>query len=331
MTTTQANKDRELSFSIINYLSASYRGKLAGYTLLGQMEHSSFEVGEISVLQHMIERIAEWLAGFTKGELLFSSSWETPETFEAQNALSLLDKLKPDLLSNAQQITNFLEGKEKIDSENAKWLFSNLIRSAFARDIYLRGFILYGETYNNTSIVENYNNLLSQATQHNAIIQQGIEIFREAKYDLNTLGDNFLMTLLAGCEELPSVFRTHAQDINLLSANYKGGVSFENLDFNKEEASAWLLAGITPEPAGYWRAFGFGPQESIEWLNSFVNDPGEANAWKMSNMLPAAVKPWKESGFIFNSAMNWIQAGYAPHIAKEHVDRGIFSPPPESE
>ena len=327
--TTQAEKDRELSFSIINYLSASYRGQLAGYTLLGQLNHPSFEEAEVNVLQHNIERIAEWLNGLLRGEILFSSEWVSPETFEAQNALSLLDKLKPGLNEAAKTVSEFIEGKQKVDVVNAKWLFSTLIRSTYARDIYLRGFIKYGETFGKDNLVQAYNELLARATQHNALIQQGLEIFREAEFNLEQLGDHFISTLLAGAEELPAVFKTHVQDINLLGAHYKGGLSFENLDFEKDEASQWLLAGISPVPSGYWRAYSFGPQESLQWFNSLVEDPGEANAWKSVNMTPEKVKPWKEAGFTLDSATPWIQAGYAPHIAKEHVDKGILTPPAE--
>jgi len=123
MTPTQADKDRELSFSIINYLSASYRGKLAGFTLLGQLGHASFDEEEISRLLNVTEKISEWFAGLMRGELLFCASWESPETFEAQDALGLLSKLKPELMDTARRVDDFLNGTGVINSEHAKWLF----------------------------------------------------------------------------------------------------------------------------------------------------------------------------------------------------------------
>lgn len=330
MEISQADKDRELSFSIVNYLSASYRGKLAGYTLLGQLEHSSFDPDDMTVIQSVTDRIADWLSGLTRGETLFSASWKTPETFEAQNALSLLTKLKPDIIEAANQIEDYLSGKGKIDSESCKLLFSYLIRSSFARDIYLRGFIIYGNTFNKPQIVKNYTNLLGAAVEHSKIIQQGLELFRQVQYDLSNLNPEFLNTLMSASSELPAIFRTHVHDINLLAANYSEA-TFANLDFSQEEANAWGLVGIDPGNAGYWRAYGFEPQKTIAWIQSFINNPAEALAWESSNFTPESALPWRQLGFPLEAALVWGDAGYSAQIAKENIDKGINYPPQDTE
>lgn len=324
---TQTDKDRELSFSIINYLSASYRGKLAGYTLLGQLEQSSFEQGEIEVLLNVTDRVAEWFTALLRGEILFCENWQAPETFEAQNALGLLTKLKPDLLTTASKIDAILDGKEPVNIDNAKWLFGVLTRSAMARDVYLRGFVLYGENFKKIEIAQNYGAMLAHAVEHNQLVQQGVEIMRGAEFDLAKLGEGYVTTLVNGCSDLPSVFRTHAHDINLLLSVYKGGINFENLDFAKDSADLWMLAGVGPEPAGYWRAYGFGAEETAAWLKSFLGDPAEALNWRSAGFSPDSAKPWAELGFPLALAKPWNDAGYDPLKAKEHIDRGVMNPP----
>jgi len=201
-----------------------------------------------------------------------------------------------------------------------------LTRSSFARDIYLRGFVLYGENFKKHEIAQSYGLMLQQAAQHNDLVQQGIEMMRTAEADLSKLGEEFVGTLLAGCEELPAVFRTHIHDINLLLSNYKGGVSFGNLDFNSEESEAWVLAGVAPDVAGYWRAYGIQPSATAAWLKSFIPDPAAAVAWQLAGFVPDSAKPWTSLGFPIELAKVWHEAGFEPSKAKEQIDRGVMSP-----
>lgn len=285
----------------------------------------------MEVLQHNIERISEWFSGLLRGEILIASDWTSLETFEAQNAIGMLAKLKPGLKEAAKKVSELLIDKNKINSEDAKLLFSNLTRSSYAREIYLRGFILYGEAFNNPEIVNSHQAMLPAAIDHTQLISRGVSIFRDAGFDLSILGEGFISTLFGGCDELAAIFRTHVQDINLLCCNYNGGLNYGNLDFDKDEASQWLLAGVAPNIAGYWRAYDFEAQEALQWLSIAVGNPAEARAWKSQKLNVATIKPWKELGFSLNLAMPWVLAGYQAQTAKEQIEKGILTPPPQEE
>lgn len=328
-----ANKDRDLSFAIINYLSASLRGRIAAVTVLGQFQHSEFDIAELEQLQANNERVNDWIEGCLAGETLLSTSWSSPETFEAQSSLAMLAKLKPDLTATADRIETYLTGEQAISVSSVQWLFSALIRSAFARDIYIRGFLTFGQAFQKQELIENYSKLIPGSEERILSINQGIELFKATEYDLSKLETEFLDTLITLAEDLPAVFRTQIHDLNLLGSNYRGGPTAENLGFSEEEAQAWQQIGFPLDIAGYWRAYSLSPQESLTWVNVEARDPASVFGWKINKFNPQSSKHWIEYGIPPQLARIWGEAGKTPQEAREKLQMGIvdpnFEPPAE--
>ncbi len=321
-----ANKDRDLSFSAINYLSASLRGRIAALTLLGQFEHPDFDIADLEQVQSNNERVNTWIEGCLAGETLLSTSWTTPETFEAQNAISMLAKLKPDLTSTADRMEGYINGEQAISVNSAQWIFSALVRSAYARDVYIRGFLSFGIIFQKQDIVQSYTALLPGSEERIFSINQGLELFRATGFNLETLGAEFLDTLLNLAEDLPAVLRTQIHDLNLLGSNYRGGITAENLGFSEEEASGWQQAGFPLDAAGYWKAYGFSAKEATDWVNSEARDPASAFGWKINKFSPQSAQAWITHGIPPLYAKLWGEAGKTPQQTREKLEQGITDP-----
>jgi hypothetical protein len=324
---TAIERDRELSFSIINYLSASFKGKLAELTLLGQLSHPDFDEVDLERTQKINDRSNTWLADCLRGESLFSSDWLNPESFEAQDALNLLEKLKPDLIETAKKIERYNSGLEVISVQAVQWLLAVNTRSAYARDAYIRGFISFSQVFKKQDVFQNYSALIPSSEDRIFSINQGVQIFKASDFDLSQLGNEFLETLISLCDDLPYVFKTHMHDINILVANFKGGITAENLGFSPEEAQEWESKGFPLDAAGYWRAYEFCPETAVEWINQAgARDPASAFAWKLNKFGPTDSKIWIEHGIPVGAAKLWGEAGYTPEQTREQLQRGLMEP-----
>ena len=321
-------KDREATYAILNYLRAGYQGKFTFCTLLSQLQHEGFKSEELTLVQQAQNKISGWIAQLFAGECLLSAAWKEAQTFEAQDALKLLENLKPDLRMLASETDRILALPERPLDSDVKLLLAALVRMNYSRDSYLRGFVEYEGKFGTPQTQQQYDSLLSQSSDFISTAQELGRTYRESGFQVANLPPEYLATLFGLCNTMPVIFRTQLHDVNQLLAPFKGGLSFSAAEFGKEEADAWSVAGFSPTHAGYWRAYKIPPADAKTWLLFKFNDPALVVLWNNTGFTPEQASLWFRAGFPPDYAMRWHLAGYTPEQAKQSIEGGIPEPPP---
>ncbi len=321
-------KDRETTFSILNYIRAAYQGKLAGLNLLSQVSYPGFSSEELTSVQHNITKIEDWVQQLYNGECLFSASSTSLDTFDAQHAFGLLEKLKPDLSKLAEVTEKILRLQQLPSDDDVKILLSNYTRQLYARDTYIRGLIEYCKAYGDPATVNEYLQASEQSTKAIEHQQEVVRVFREGGFNIKNVEPSWLQHVHGMTISLPIIFRSLVVDISQLIAPFKGGFTFQNFDFSREESDEWQGAGFGAVQAAYWRAQMFTPLDSQGWLQAGFKDPVMANAWKAVGFEPQIAIYWAQKGFSPDYAMLWASAGYDVDKAIKEIEGGVKQPPP---
>jgi hypothetical protein len=321
-------KDRLVTHALTNYLAAAYHGKFAALNILAQLDHPAFTEAELMATQQTLGKVFNWNSQLFKDECLFSASWTTPETFEAQNAVSLLEQLKPELYKISAESGRILALDTLPQKDELAILIAFHARHAYSRDAYVRGFMEYGEKFSRPEMVKRYEPFIPESEFELRRNNELILLLKNAKGDISLLPKEYFALLFQTAVPLPSYFRSHVHDINQLLCPYKGGLSWTTAEFSKAEAEMWNTAGLGPSAAGYFRAFGMGPDEAGKWREGGVSDAMTAIEWKKGGFTPETAKPWLDEGIPPPLAFMWSQNQFSPTEAKEFISKGTFQPPP---
>jgi hypothetical protein len=317
-------KDRLATHAITNYLLAGYQGRFTFLNILSQLNFPSLNQGLITETRQSIDKIALWTEELWKGNDLFSATWNSPQTFDSQEALRLLDNLKPELYSIANEIARIVQAEDISQRfDDIVFLGASFGRFAYARENYIKGFLEFGQRFNVTHETNRYAALLPPAQEDVKLTHQILNVLR-ARTDATN--PEFISGLLERCAPLVSVFRTHVHDINQLLGTYQGGFSFEKGDFTQQEAVAWKQIGMGPVAAGYWRASGFSAQDAEPWLVGNIANPPTAAAWRTYGFNADTAAQWIQQGFPPAFAKMWFKAGFDAVQTKAFVDQGILEP-----
>lgn len=320
-------KDRLVTHSITNYLHASFEGKFAALNILSQLKSQEFKEDELLKVQQLLNKTHAWNEQLFHDECLFSASWTTPETFEAQNALDLLKAQKQELHPISAELARMLSLPSLPSNDEIKRLIAYFARYAFSRDNYVRGFIDYGKAFDLLDMVQRYEQFaaVTEFEVHRA--QELSQMFRVAEMTIEKTPTEFTGLLFAACSPLPGVFRAHIHDINQLNAQFLGGLTFQNAEFSKSEAEEWQLAGFNPLNAGYWRAYGFTPDSAVPWNQVRVSDATVALEWIGLGFDAQSAEGWLLEGFPPPVAALWQRRGYQVDEALKMLQQGISDPP----
>ena len=320
------NQDRLLSHGVLNYLSSVFQGRFAALNFLSAIKHPACRPELITRTQQVIATLTNWVEALYKNEILLSSSWSQPETFEAKNAVDLLDSLRPELKDLAAESRRILQLPQLPSAEELGLLVSFIVRSVYSRDAYLRGFIEYGKNFNLPDMVAGYESLLPRVSEERLRVEQVMEQFRKNTGPISQLPPDFLYAIHSMAGNLPTVFRTQFHDVIQLIAPFKGGMNFSLAEFDGREATAWQSFNIGPVQAGYWRAHGFEPEAARNWLDNRIGDPAFAADWAHAGFTGQVALPWIEARFAPDYARVWASAGYTPEQAIRSIERGIRVP-----
>lgn len=316
-------KDKYVSHSITNYLLASYQGKYTFINILNMLKFPGVDPGEIGPIKQALSKVSLWTSRLWQGQDLVAASWTEPKTIDAKEALQLLEMLKPDLAQLVFRTKVILNNpKFFIEPNDVKLLIAAFGRFAYSRENYLKGLIEFAKTFNLPAMITDYSALLPVAEEDVRAANSFVESFRVPE----KLTPTFYRLLRARAFTLPGIFNTYLHDINQLLGPFKGGFSYDNADFTREEIKIWLDAGFEPAPAGYWRAYEFSPAESISWMRANVSDPGMAFDWRLNGFDTLAALPWMNKNFPPHVARSWVEVGYDPGRALEAIERGITDP-----
>ncbi|MBX7143646.1 MAG: hypothetical protein K1X79_04275 [Oligoflexia bacterium] len=316
-------KDIEFTHSMLNFINAAFQGRFTFYNILDQLCFQSLPIEEIERSQRVLDKVTRWKSQLFGGALLFSSAANSPESFEAQNALELLENLRPDLTALSQQCAAILgDNQTPSKPENVKLLIAAYGRFAYSREHYIKGFLELGSLMKLIDILERFNPLALPAQQDVARANELVTAYKPP----SQVNPQFFGYLQSLCLHLPSIFLSAIHDINLLISPYKGGISYAGLGIPAQEGKQWQDYGFSPSQAGYWRAYYMGPEEAASWMKCGFQSAQSAADWRALG-IPSQVAPyWLARGFNPFQAVPWFQAGIDPDQALEHIRNGINHP-----
>lgn len=321
-------KDRLITHAVTNYLAAAYQGVFSQFNILSQLEHSDFSEKLLITAQKNLSKVHTWTAQLFQDECLLSASWTSAETFEAQDALAMLDQLKANLYECATAATRILSLTSVPEVSDIGELLALHARHAYSRDTYIRGFMEYGSRFSLTEMYKRYEAFLPELSYDLQRNQQLLAIFKKSNGDRSILPNEFFPLLFQASVALPAFFRSHVHDINQLLSQFKGGLTWTNAEFTKAEADLWTSAGLGPAAAGYFRAFSMGPEEAGAWREAGISDATAAIDWKRGAFTPQSAAPWIAEKIPPPLAFMWSQAQYSPEEAKVFLEKGVMQPPP---
>ena len=307
-----------------NYLNAGYQGQFAFLNVLSRLNHPAANPAGISKARETLAKVSAWTADLWKGISLFAANWQTPQTFEAQKALSLLEDLRGDLGLTANNIGGIVSADQSTYSEDQiKYLLAGLARSLYSKDNYLRGFADYGKAFNIPEMINQYSPMVQNCGAEIAALHAQMNAYKEGKI---SNPDEFRLQLRYRAFMLPGIFRSQMHDISQLTAAYKGGLTYDLAGIEQNRAAQWAQLGCPPQVAGYWEAYFIGPEEAFAWTNAGIRDHELAATWRLHGFNPATVEPWLKLSYPPFIAMRWAQAGFSADKALEHIQRGVTDP-----
>lgn len=334
-------KDALATHSFTNYLLASYQGKFAELSVLSQLKHKEFNGAELTLTKRALERIDGWTQDLWKGLCLFSATWVQVETFEAQDAIELLAKLKTGL----QLLSHNLKREvtvEKLagDPEYVSYLLAAFARFAYSRDAYLNGLVSFEQVFHPPEPAKQVDELRSIAFPADYVASQTpdkaardtselsplVQQFMNMWLNRAEITDTFYTTLLENTRFIPYIFKAHCHDINQLLSRYRGGLTYATAEFSQKEMQAWSASGFGPLEAGYWRAYEFEPTDGALWGEIGVRNPAAAREWTRFGFDQHGAAGWLAQGIHPELASLWHNSGFNPGEARAWLERGILDP-----
>lgn len=326
MPVSTKDRDRDLlqTHTFTNYLNAGYQGQFAFLNVLSRLQHSLASPASVTRSREALAKIAAWTADLWKGISLFAANWQTPQTFEAQKALSMLEDLKADLGLISSNVLAVVSAEQATYTEDQlKYLLAALARSLYSKDNYLRGFVDYGKAFNAPDMINQYTPMVQRCSDEIALMHSLMNSYKEGKIDNQ---EAFRLDLRYRAFLLPGVFRSQMHDICQLTATYKGGLTYELAGIEQSRAEKWAQLGCPPQIAGYWEAYFIAPEEAFAWTGAGIREHETAAAWRLHGFTPATVEPWLKLNYPPAIAMRWAQAGFTAEKALEHIQRGTSDP-----
>lgn len=319
----QLTEDQTLTHSIVNLLNSGYQGMYAFANILQQFSHPAYSEDLQKNIESRLDRISGWMDDIYKGAELFSASWDSPKTFEASDALAVCNELGSDIIYTANLLRSMLSSKEPLsDPSNLVFMVATYGRIAYTKENYLRGLDELGKYSENEEVQRRIGEGLALVADE---VKQTHWMINQLSSDEGITPRFTSELLLMSFNTVPSLY-TQVHDLNQLNARFKGGLNGENLGFTKEEEKLWSEARIPPVPAGYWRAYLFGPNEAVAWTATGIEIPVNAFQWKLAGFNPDDSALWAPSNLHPQIAKFWKDAGYDPQTAADFVKQGITDP-----
>lgn len=325
MTKTTLTPDLEYSLSVVNYLLSAYQGRFAFFKVLHDLGVAGVDERELPRSEDWLKKASQWFIELSGGSPLFSTSWTTPGTFEAKKALDLLESIKPelrwlsDVCARATQDGVF----PNLPLDELRILAACNARIKVMGHFYCLGNLRFGEAMGLPDFLAYHQSIEPQLR---AEVEAAYVVTQAFLSPDNQRGDTFMAGFARECEKLARIALTHIHDINVLTAPFRGGLSFSTLDFPERDASRWMSAGFNATDAGYWRAYGIEPGESALWRKAGVEMPAVALAWRDFGLDATEAAPWIRLGFEAWDAAQWQHAGLEAQEARSFRDRGITDP-----
>jgi hypothetical protein len=317
------HKDLHLTTEFLAFLRAGLFAQIMLEGTASRLEASFLPPHYVENAHKGFDKLDSWFKELEDGMPIFSTSWSSPDTFEAISAMGFMKELKRDLLWFAQIVEEALRIPDLVDNREAvKLLAAGVHRSASTRLTYL-------EALNAT--------FLKLKAPDRA--QQSAAELAEAKGFLQTA--NTIVDIFSGenqftqelCERLrteaslvPADMRAHAHDARILLNVYAKQFDYELAEIPPAEAKAWFDMKIPAVAAGYWCAYRFIPEDYLRWASVGIRGAPIAAYWRRAGFIPEEAVTWIQQSIPPMVAVEWARAGFDAARAAGMLQRGITEP-----
>ena len=132
------NKDVHLSAEFITMLRAGFYSQILFEGAMAKLESSLLADNYLDIAHKAFDKIDVWIKDTTSNLPIFSTSWNSPETFDAISAMNFMRDLKKDLLWLIPQVEEALRLPNlPQEREAVKLLAAACVRSAATRNSYV--------------------------------------------------------------------------------------------------------------------------------------------------------------------------------------------------
>lgn len=317
------NKDIHLSAEFVTLLRAGFYSQILFEGALAKLGSSRLPDSYLDTAHKAFDKIDVWLKDISNNLPIFATEWSSPETFDAISGMNFLRDLKRDLLwlipqvEEALRLPNLAQEREAV-----KLLVAACVRSAAMRTSYV-------ETLSSTFTSLQAKDLAEQVALE---IEPSRDYFKVTQVILDTFTsqgaypDELCEKLRNEASLTPSDFRAHVHDANILLNVYAKEFTFELAEVPRDEAQVWIEKRIPAVAAGYWRAYGFTPEDFLEWKKLGITGAPLAANWRRAQFTPQESLEWIKEGLTPAIALLWKDTGFEPVRVVSMLQRGITDP-----
>lgn len=317
------NKDLQLSAEFITFLRSGFYAQILFEQALAQLEVKLLPEDYLETAHKAFDKIDVWINDLATELPIFSTSWTTPETFDAIAAMSFMRELKKDLLWLIPQVEVALRTQNLAQNRDAvKLLVAALIRSAAARASYVETLHSIYTQLKAADLAQQVSYEIEASKEYVNITQIILETFSTT----TTYDPDLCEKLRKEASLTPCDFRAHIHDTLILLNVYSKTFSFELAEFHKEEEQGWADLRVPAVAAGYWRAYNFSPEEFVEWQTMGITAAPIAANWRRARFSPREAVGWIREGIPPVLALQWLSTGLEPARVSALLRRGITDP-----
>jgi hypothetical protein len=317
------NKDLHLTTEFLVLLRAGFYGQILFEGSLAALKSSFAPKNYLETAHRAFDKIDAWMKDLVSELPIFSVTWETPETFDAISAMNFMRDLRKDFLFIVPHIEAALRVENLAqDREAVKLLVASLVRSASTRNAYV-------ESLSTIYSVLKANDLAQQVSFEVEPSRDYLRVTRliQDKFSSTAVYDDQL------CEQLrmealltPGDFRALSHDTNVMLNALAKEFTYQLADFGPGEADDWISNRIPAVAAGYWSAYGFSPQDFLDWKVQGITAAPVAANWVRAGFGPEEAIEWMKEGIPPVLAVPWRAAGFDPNRTAALISRGITDP-----
>ena len=317
------HKDLHLTAEFLAFMRGGFYSQVMLESAASRLNAAFLQEDYVEGAHKAFDKIDAWLTELEEGMPILSTSWATPDTFDAINAMGLMRDLKRDLMWFAELVDTALTAPDlAADRESSKILAAGIIRSASARLSYI-------ETLNDVFLKLK---APDRAQQFAAELPEARGFLQTA----NTIVDIFSQDTPYSselCERLrveaslvPSSMRAYAHDARVLLNVYSREFTYDLAEIPPHAAKPWLDMNVPAVAAGYWYAYNFTPQDYARWASVGIRGAPLAAYWRRARFDPENAVEWIQQGIPPMIAIEWARAGFDAGRTVAMLRRGITDP-----
>jgi hypothetical protein len=320
---TTLNRDLHLTTEFLILMRSGFYGQIVFDSTLAQLKSSFIPKGYLDTAHRAFDKIDAWMKDLAAEIPIFSANWETPETFDAISSMNFMKELRKDFnfivphIEAALDVQNLSE-----DSEAVKLLVASLVRSAATRNAYVEMLSTMFSILKAPALAQQIALEIEPSREYLRITQ----IIQQTFSNTTAYDEQLCEKLRFEAILTPGDFRALSHDTNVMINALQKKFTYELSDLDPDSAADWNANKIPAIAAGYWYAYGFTPQDFLDWKAQGITGATLAANWTRAGFTAQDAASWMKEGIPPMLAGPWREEGFEPARAAAMIARGVIDP-----